>query len=182
MRKSKSTMASKQNSPRRLSPAPRTPSGDPVVDLTTRLLTLWDADGGAQTEYYENRGVPEGVQDDTMHSFSEWRDAIETIISFTQANNLQGALVQLALACDAARDVDDATSGDLKTNRKVIKLMRLMHSAMKALRTAIPEIHPDVVSVLKIYGGDFDDRSPAWIDQVPEWAEKGSAERASEGG
>lgn len=171
MRKSKSTKASKQGC-------------DPVVDLATQLLVLWDADDASQHEYYGSDTVSENIKDDTMHQFGEWRDAVETIISFTQAKNLQGALVQLALACDAAHDVEGATeAGDKKTiNRLVIQLERLIHSAIQAVRTAIPEINPDVVSVVKIYSGDYDHRSPAWIDHVGDWAEKGSALRASDGG
>jgi hypothetical protein len=159
------------------------PAIDPVVELSKKLLVLWDADDGSQREYNDIETVPEHVKDDTLEQFGEWRDAIEKIISYTQPANLQGALVQMALACDTLNDLHSfIEAGDRKAiDCDTLQLDRLLRSAMRAVRAAIPtEINPAVRSIVKIYSGDYD-HNPIWIDNVKGWAEKGSELRVREG-
>lgn len=68
----------------------QTTTGDPVVELARELLRLWDADDSAQREL--DSAASASVKVDTQVEFGEWRDAIETIISFSQAASLEGAL------------------------------------------------------------------------------------------
>jgi hypothetical protein len=49
-------------------------AADPVVELSKKLLVLWDADDGSQREYIDLKTVPEHVKDDTLHQFGEWRN------------------------------------------------------------------------------------------------------------
>jgi len=69
-----------------------TTNDDPVVELSRELLRIWDADDGAQREFYQRDKVSARVSEDTQREFGEWRDAVETIISFSQAASLEGAL------------------------------------------------------------------------------------------
>jgi hypothetical protein len=73
------------------------PASDPVVELSKKLLALWDADDGSQREYFDLKTVAEHVKDDTLHQFGEWRNAVEQMIRYTEPKSLQGALVQMAL-------------------------------------------------------------------------------------
>jgi len=78
----------------------------PVVELSQKLLVLWDADDSSQREYYAMGGTASQlIREETMNQFSEWRNAIEKIISYTQAKGLEGALVQMALALDTLDDL-----------------------------------------------------------------------------
>jgi hypothetical protein len=70
----------------------QTTTGDPVVELSRELLRLWDADDSAQREL--DSAASASVKVDTQVEFGEWRDAVETIIGFSQAASLEGALIQ----------------------------------------------------------------------------------------
>ena len=67
-------------------------SSDPVVDLARKLLMLWDADDASQVEHIKHN-IGREIRDETLHQFRIWREAVETIISFTQAESHEGALV-----------------------------------------------------------------------------------------
>ena len=159
------------------------PTIDPVVELSKKLLVLWDADDGSQREYHDLETIPQHVKDDTLQQFGEWRDAIEKIISYTQPENLQGALVQMALACDTLDDLDNLVAADDKkaVNHRILQIDRLLRSVMRVVRSALgTEIDNSVQSIVKMYSGDYD-HNPIWGDHVTGWAEKGSELRVREG-
>jgi hypothetical protein len=154
-----------------------TPAIDPVVDLSKKLLALWDADDGSQREYSEADSVVEDIKDETLEQFGEWRAAVEKIISYTQAQSIEGALVQLAIALDTLDDI--STQGQ---NSEKMQINRLILSAMRGAHTALRHgIDPDLFSILKIYGAERGN-NPIWIDHVNDWAAKGRVQRQSEGG
>jgi hypothetical protein len=141
------------------------------------LLALWDADDGSQREYSEADSVVEDIKDETLEQFGEWRAAVEKIISYTQAQSIEGALVQLAIALDTLDDI--STQGQ---NSEKMQINRLILSAMRGARTALRHgIDPDLFSILKIYGAERGN-NPIWIDHVNDWAAKGRVQRQSEGG
>jgi hypothetical protein len=51
----------------------RAPTSCPVVELSKKLLVLWDADDGSQHEYHDLETIPQHVEDDTLQQFGEWR-------------------------------------------------------------------------------------------------------------
>jgi hypothetical protein len=61
---------------------------NPVVGLSKSLLTLWNADDGFQAE--SKHGSASQIRGDTISQLSEWRNAVETMISVTQARNVEG--------------------------------------------------------------------------------------------
>ncbi len=151
----------------------QTTTGDPVVELARELLRLWDADDSAQREFSLHDKASASVKVDTQVEFGEWRDAIETIISFSQAASLEGALIQLALALDTIRDIFRENEGELD---------RRLRSAIRGTRQSLhTELDPTVRSLLKIYGAS-DETYPLWIDRVDGWAEKGRTQRHQERG
>lgn len=148
-------------------------AGDPVVELSRELLRLWDADEAAQREFSLHRKASGHARVNTQGEFGEWRDAVETIIGFSQATSLEGALVQLALALDTIRDIFRDNEGELD---------RRLRSAIRGIRQSLhTELDPTVRSLLKIYGAS-DETHPLWIDRVDAWAEKGRTQRHQEGG
>jgi hypothetical protein len=156
------------------------PAACPVVALTQKLLFIWDADNGSQREYLELEHVPEQTKEETLHQFGEWREAIEKIIAFTEPRNLEGALVQIALARDTLRDVDSflKTGKHEEIGPRIFRIDGILGSVMRKMRSAIgSEIDPVVQSVLDIYAS-----SESWVDNVNGWAERGQLERVGEGG
>jgi len=66
------------------SPAP----AEPVIEMA-KELRLWDADEGSQSE------IPQAYADTCRNrafKLGDWREAIEKMISFTQADGLDAAL------------------------------------------------------------------------------------------
>jgi hypothetical protein len=61
---------------------------NPVVELSKSLLTLWNADDGFQAE--SKHGSASQIKGDTISRLSAWRKAVETMISVTQARNVEG--------------------------------------------------------------------------------------------
>lgn len=156
---------------------PAKPQLDPVVELSKQLLRLWDADDGSQLEY-SNAGetVDRSESDSTLKQFRDWRDAVEKIVSYTQATGIEGALVQLALALDTLRDILPGIPKEHRDEAKELQLDRLIMSAMRGVRNALStEIDPTVGSIVEIYAGH-----PIWIDYVDEWAAKGHESRHGE--
>lgn len=149
---------------------------DPVVEMSRKLLRLWDADDGAQTEHRETK-VPEGVRDDTMGQIGEWRDAIAKTITYTQPTTLQGSLVQMALALDALSDISDFLGVDDKAGieNRVLRIDRLIRLAARKMSFAAP-IDSELRSLLEIYGISVVN----WIDHVGEWSEKGKDRRLAQ--
>jgi hypothetical protein len=156
---------------------------DPVVELSRTLLTLWNALDGAEKEF-QGDAVRQHVADDARTQLSEWKNAVETEISFTKARTAQGALVQLTLALDAVDDVSSALDEEeakQAVERIEMKLHRLIRSAIDAIRGPLQnDIDPAVRSIVTLYGGGHE-VFPKWIDRVPSWAEKGSVLHQQEG-
>jgi hypothetical protein len=162
------------------------PTIDPVVELSKKLLVLWDADDGSEREYSEANEAGH-IREDTLHQFRDWRNAVETMISFTPARGIDGALVQLALALDTIDDLPSPSEDDQKKQIDTIQMLlhRLIRSAMDAMDAMHSEIQteidPTVRSIIKIYGGNHD-IFPKWIDRVNDWASKGQVIRHQEDG
>jgi hypothetical protein len=159
-----------------------TPAADPVVELSRQLLVIWDADASSQEDLKGNTLA----RDDACRQFSDWRTAVETIISFTPARGIEGALVQLTLALDAVADINSALNDNAEIEEAVgpieMKLNRLIRSAMDVIRNGLRDsMDPAVQAVVDLYGGSHDS-TPKWIDRVPGWAEKGSTVRQQQGG
>src|SRR6478735_38362 len=110
---------------------------DQVVELSRHLLILWDADDGAELEYCnsDDSDLTKDKAWDAKRQFSEWRDAVEDIVSFSEASSLDGALVQLALAVDSLNDINDLVVDEPKGfASKRLQIVRLVRSAMRAVR------------------------------------------------
>ena len=147
----------------------QTTTGGPVVELSRELLRLWDADDSAQREL--DSAASASVKVDTQVEFGEWRDAVETIIGFSQAASLEGALIQLALALDTIRDIFRGNEGELDR-----RLRSAIHGIRQSLHT---ELDPTVRSLLKIYGAS-DETYPLWIDRG-RWLGREGADATSPG-
>jgi|tagenome__1003787_1003787.scaffolds.fasta_scaffold19724978_1 hypothetical protein len=54
----------------------------------------------------------DGAMSEAMARLSEWRRATERLVSFAQANNLDGSVVQMALALDEVNDLSSLLRGN----------------------------------------------------------------------
>jgi hypothetical protein len=155
--------------------APQITAGDPIVDLAGQLLLLWNADDGAERE----NDALEYVKRNCSNQFAEWRGSLETVASFTRAESLQGALVQMALALDAIEDVfaGQGTQKALRANE--LRLQRLMLSAIRAVHASMGSaIDPSVQELVRIYSGE----PGLWIDNANRWAARGEEARREDPG
>jgi hypothetical protein len=119
------------------------------------------------------RRLPRYTTVDAQKQFGEWRDAVEKIVSFTQAGGLQGAMIQLALSLDVLGDILSSLREDdqLLIDGKEMQASRLVRSAPRAIARALDaELDSTVRSIVKIYSGDFS-KFPTWLDRVDEWAQ-----------
>jgi hypothetical protein len=153
------------STPRRISPPNPTP--DVVTDLARRLLSNWDADS-----------LTKGDEPDRRAQLNEAQAALVSLISFTEAQSPTGALVQLAMALDAADDIEGRhrETGD-ENNLDALRIKRLVMSAMRAIRSTLPELDPDIGALLAIYGASG---RRSWHLDAEKWAAEGRAERERE--
>ena len=155
------------------------PTVDPVVGLSREILRIWDAESGAEQAF---RGDPSKSMDkaDIAAQLGEFRDALETLISFSSASGLEGALVQLALALDTLNGISTSRDSEDELNVIELKLNRMIRSAMDVMRSALrAEIDPTVRSIVRIYAGN-PEKITKWIDRVDDWAENGRTRRLQE--
>ena len=74
----------------------------PVVDLSQQLMDLWDADDASQREYGKDKAL-QLVGDAVKEQIDDWRSALVSIISFTEAKSPAGAMRPLDIqACHKA--------------------------------------------------------------------------------
>lgn len=121
------------------------------------------------------------LEDDGLNQFSEWREGVEAIISFTPAKGLEGALVQLALALNVLDDVlQELKQQKLKEYKaKGLQIDRLIRSALRAVRTALPTpIGRTVESIADMYTSS--NEGALLTDRVRNWSEKGRVSRERE--
>lgn len=150
----------------------------PVSLLAEQLLALWDADDASSREQFAlgdtERKMSETSANRTSHQISEWREAIELLISFSPATNLHEALIQLALASDAARDVAELWEQEEVDERLILSrrlmLDRLLDSAISVMRKNV-SANMTCESIVKIYA--VSEAYPPLIALVPAWAEQG---------
>jgi hypothetical protein len=154
-------------------------AGDPVVDLSHRLLELWDAADGA--EISRKNMESEAEKRDTaeiLSHFDDWRGAVETMVSYARATTTAGALVQLILALQEVDEVlgvvvDEGGDRQVEDLPGVDghRIERLLRSAIRALA---PSADCDSVRGLsEIYGG----MRGTWLDDVPRWSREGEEAR-----
>jgi hypothetical protein len=159
---------------------------DPVVKLSEQLFALWNADDASQIQYNDGDLPSQRIKGtEIQQQFSNWQRAVATIISFTPATSLAGAVVQMALALD---ELDSMLSvvvcGDGERQvRKLPKvdeyrIERLIRSALRAVRKSVGPEFESVRGIVNIYASYNDEN---WLDEVPKWAEQGRVARESNG-
>jgi len=129
----------------------RPTSADPAVDISHEIQRLWDAKRGYEV-------LIKKLPDDSItersrlwrcyHQITEWRDALETVATFTVATSLEGALVQLALAQHEALRIGDG-SGDL--DGVVDSINRLLRSARDVIFDTLGDRVKEVRTSVKVY-------------------------------
>ncbi len=92
-------------------PATETTTRDPALVVAYQINRLWDAYHGADCEALDLKHKGEttdaSIVRDHANQIWQWRDALETVLSFTRATTLAGALFQMVIA---AEDLDTLLS------------------------------------------------------------------------
>lgn len=96
-------------------------AADPVIRLAAQLRDLWHA-----------QEMPRPA-DDTSLQLDEWLDVIEKNISFTLAESVSGAAVQLALVLDKLDDLKNCSGSEGCEQKLLLELERLVSSALRAI-------------------------------------------------
>ena len=161
---------------------------DPVVTLSDHLFALWHADDTSQVLFYSS-DEPQAMKDvgcEIEQQFGDWQSAVATIISYTPATSLAGAVVQMALALD---DLDSLMStnvcgGEERTVRQLrgvdeYRIERLIRSALRAVKKSVGPEFETVRGIVNLYASYNDEN---WLDDVPKWAQEGRVARQRESG
>jgi hypothetical protein len=107
----------------------RCPVECPVLLIALRVSELWDAHSGAEARECDERKADEKIAE----QIAQMRYAFEKTASFAQARSLGGAVFQIALALDAARDLYDPIPSDEKDSEAINKIERLLDSVATTL-------------------------------------------------
>jgi hypothetical protein len=138
----------------------------PVLPIALRVGELWDAGAGAEERESETSN------NDAADRIYRMRVAVEETVSFVQARSLAGALFQIALAHDAARDLyENSPSEDRFCEQTYKKLNRLLDSVARVLREkSLTDDYLPMKDLIAIYIADDTDRH--WSDEIPTLAEE----------
>ena len=142
---------------------------DPVVQLAGRLNDLQDAVCGRTP----------GDGDDELQ-LDEWLHSVETLISYTVAESLEGALVQLALALHSVH-VMSTEHGEKAFHAERLRLGRLVRSAMRVLHASVGSemsiATRRLTSIYDVSDTEADMVGPKiWAHQVNDWAQEARRE------
>ena len=156
-------------------PPTATAAADPVVSLSGQLLTIWDALDASEAESLKLEREKDinlkAKRDRTTRLLEEWRVSVETQIGFTQATSAAGALVQLARVARRAGHARRSTRSREAGRDRAIRI-RLIRSAMRAIKQAPGTDLEPVRSILEIYPGP-----DTWFEDVQRWAQQGRHDR-----
>ena len=148
----------------------------PVVDLSQKLMDLWDADDASQREYGKDKAL-QLVGDAVKEQIDDWRSALVSIISFTEAKSPAGAMVQMALALDEMDSMLELLGEEDRklTDEHRYQIERLIKSAMRAVRAPLGAEFESVEAIVNVYSSGL-----YWLDNMKTWAEEGRVYRKSE--
>jgi hypothetical protein len=137
----------------------------PVLPIAVRLGQIWDAFAMAD----------ELKRDDAAECINKLRIFAEEAVSFERARSMAGALVQVALALDAATALHEKVPGGDKAADLIFeRLVRLLDSAALVLYDACPAGEYDMIrNTMNVYNsmdGSTIDRPLKWLEDVPELA------------
>jgi hypothetical protein len=136
----------------------------PVLPIAVRLGQLWDAFSMAE----------ELKRDDAAECINKLRIFAEEAVSFERARSMAGALVQVALAGDAATALHEMVGDNKAADLIFERLGRLLDSAALVLYDACAaeeyEIIRNTMNVYNSMDGSTIDRPLKWLEDVPELA------------
>jgi hypothetical protein len=153
-------------------------SGDPVVAIARDIQRLWDAHAGAEVE--KSKTSDEIIFGERCIQLIEWRSALELVGTYTVANSLPGAMIQIAWAMDELRSLAETLEGcqagesEPCLNDYVDRIRRLVKSAADVMVADLGKDYEPIRPIVETYA-HVGDLGPNWLLNVDNWAEQGSS-------